>query len=166
MIKREGKLNLSTSGGSDLNQELVENSDYTKSTSESGMMSNDGVKSSDMNNGENTDIANGSTGPNQGSMMGENDVEDYDKKDAKGGNSVSDHSNDDNYKVSDMNSRIGVEKENKPDGNSQPTQLKNGPTENDMPYDVPDDQTPRMSDMPKNIEKMTNKSAPDKSMDE
>jgi hypothetical protein len=55
---------------------------------------------------------------------------------------------------------MNVEIENKPDGNSQPTQLQNDPTENDLPYDVPDDQTPLMSDMPKNYEQYSQKQAP------
>ena len=109
MINKEGKLNLSVSGGSDLNQDLIENIDYTKSNPESEMM------------------------------------------------------NDDNHKISDIHNKVDVEKDNELNENSQPTQMENSPTENDMPYDVPDDQTPPMTDMPKNIEKMTKKSAPDQS---
>ena len=109
MINKEGKLNLSVSGGNDLNQDLIENIDYTKSKSESEIM------------------------------------------------------NDHNHKTSDVHSKMDVEKDNELNENSQPKQMENGPTENDMPYDVPDDQTPPMTDMPKNIEKMTKKSAPDQS---
>jgi hypothetical protein len=157
MINREGKLNLSTSGGSDLNQELVENSDYTKSTPESEMMSNDGIESSGMNGGENMMSGGGSSTPNKTSMMGENDDEDYDKEDKEGGNSVGNYSNDDSYKVSDMNSRMNPERDAKEEVNDEPSMRENTLTKSDVPYDVPDDQTPPMSDMPKNIENMTKK---------
>lgn len=166
MINKEGKLNLSTSGGSDLNQELVENSDYTKSTSESGMMNNDGVESPVTSKSDNKMTGESSSTPNNTSMMGETpEDDDHGKQEHKGGNSVG---NDVNYKVSDMDSRMNVnaEKDNKKEGNSEPSIKENTLTKSDVPYDVPDDQTPRMSDMPKNIEKMTHKSAPDHSMEE
>ena len=155
MINREGKLNLSTSGGSDLNQELVENSDYTKSTPESEMMSNDGIESSGMNSGENMLTGGGSSTPNKTSMMGENSEEDNDTEDKKEGGDNSD------YKVSDMHSRMNPERDAKSEVNDQPSKRENTLTKSDVPYDVPDDQTPPMSDMPKNIEQMTKKSGYD-----
>jgi hypothetical protein len=157
MINREGKLNLSVSGGSDLNQDLVENSDYTKSTPESEMMNNDGIESSGMNKGENMMTGGGSSTPDKTSMMGENSDEDYDKEDQEGGNSVGNYSNDDNYKVSDMNSRMDPKRDAEKEVNDAPSKRENTLTKSDVPYDVPDDQTPRMSDMPKNIENMTKK---------
>lgn len=159
MINREGKLNLSTSGGSDLNQELVENSDYTKSTSESGMMSNDGVESSGMGESDDKITGESATTPNSTSMMGGNaeDDDDYEKKDQEGGNNIANKAN--NYKVSDMNSRMNVnaEKDNKTEGNSEPSLRGNTLTKSDVPYDVPNDQTPRMSDMPKNYDNYSKK---------
>lgn len=166
MINKQGKLNLSTSGGSDLNQELVENSDYTKSTSESDMMNDDGVESPVTSKSDNKMTGESSSTPSDSNMMGKNAADDdYDKEEHEGGNSVG---NDDSYKVSDMNSRMNVnaEKDNKTEGNSEPSIRENTLTKSDVPYDVPDDQTPRMSDMPKNIETMTHKSAPDRSMEE
>jgi len=156
MINREGKLNLSTSGGSDLNQELVENSDYTKSTSESGMMSNDGVESSGMGDSDDKITGESSSTPNSTSMMGGNAEDDDDKEEQEGGDSAGD---DDNYKVSDMNSRMDVnaEKDNKTEGNSEPSLRENTLTKSDVPYDVPNDQTPRMSDMPKNYDDYSKK---------
>jgi hypothetical protein len=160
MINREGKLNLSTSGGSDLNQELVENSDYTKSTPESGMMSNDGIESSGMNGAENMMTGGGSSTPNKTSMMGENSEEDNDTKSQKEGEDGGD------YKVSDMHSRMNPERDAKSEVNNQPSERENTLTKSDVPYDVPDDQTPPMSEMPKNIEKMTKKEAPNQTGDE
>ena len=156
MINREGKLNLSTSGGSDLNQELVENSDYTKSTSESGMMSNDGVESSGMGDSDDKITGESSSTPDSTSMMGGNAEDDDDKEEQEGGDSAGD---DDNYKVSDMNSRMDVnaEKDNKTEGNSEPSLRENTLTKSDVPYDVPNDQTPRMSDMPKNYDDYSKK---------
>ncbi len=154
MINKEGKLNLSVSGGSDLNQDLVENSDYTKSTPESEMMSNDGTGSSGMSNNENMMTGGGSSKPNKTSMMGENSEEDNDTEDKKEGNDDSD------YKVSDMHSRMNPEKDAKSEVNDEPSMKENTLTKSDVPYDVPDDQTPHMADMPKNIESMTKKEAP------
>ncbi len=155
MINREGKLNLSTSGGSDLNQELVENSDYTKSTPESEMMNNDGIESSGMNDGESMLTGGGSSKPDKISMMGE--TPDYDKEDVEGKKSVGNYSSDNNYKKSEMNNKMDAEKDNKTEGNKAPTEKQNALTKSDVPNDVPNDQTPRMSDMPNNIENMTKK---------
>jgi hypothetical protein len=157
MINTEEKLNLSVSGGSDLNQELVENSDYTKSTPESEMMNNDGIESSGMNKGESMLTGGGSSKPDKTSMMGGTPEDDYDKEDQEGGNSVGNYSNDDTYKKSEMNKKMDIEKDNKEDGNEQPSKKENTLTKSDVPYDVPNDQTPRMSDMPNNIENMTKK---------
>ncbi len=157
MINREGKLNLSTSGGSDLNQELVENSDYTKSTSESDMMNNDGVESSGMSKSDDKTTGESSSKPNSTSMMGENTEDDDNKKVEEGENNIANESN--NYKVSDMNSRMGVnaENDNKSEGNSEPSLRENTLTKADVPYDVPNDQTPLMSDMPKNYNNYSKK---------
>ena len=157
MINREGKLNLSTSGGSDLNQELVENSDYTKSTSESGMMNDDGVESLEMGDSDDKITGNSASTPNSTSMMGGNTEDDDDKKAEEGENNIANESN--NYKVSDMNSRMNVnaEKDNKTEGNSEPSLRENTLTKSDVPYDVPNDQTPRMSDMPKNYDNYSKK---------
>ena len=132
MINRENdRINPSVSGGSDLNQELVENSDYTKSTSESGMMSNDGTESSGMNKGENTD-------------------EHHEQEDNK-------DSNEGNYKVSQMNKKMEDQKDKKKEGNYQISALEIGPTDSDVPFDVPNDQTPPMTDLPKNYEQYSKK---------
>ena len=157
MINKQGKLNLSTSGGSDLNQELVENSDYTKSTSESGMMNDDGVESLEMGDSDDKITGNSASTPNSTSMMGGNTEDDDDKKAEEGENNIANESN--NYKVSDMNSRMNVnaEKDNKTEGNSEPSLRENTLTKSDVPYDVPNDQTPRMSDMPKNYDNYSKK---------
>jgi hypothetical protein len=152
MINREEKLNPSVSGGSDLNQDLVENSDYTKSTPESEMMNNDGIESSGMNRGESMLTGGGTSTPDSTSMMGENSDEDYDKEDTEGGNSIGNYSNDDSYKTSDTDREMEDENNNQSNQNYQPTQMKNKSTESDMPYDVPNDQTPPMHDMPRNYE--------------
>ena len=158
MINEEGKLNLSTSGGSDLNQELVENSDYTKSTSESGMMNDDGVESSGMGKSDDKITGESSSKPNSTSMMGESaDEEDEEHEEENSKNNIANESN--NYKVSDMNSRMGVnaENDNKSEGNLEPSLRENTLTKSDVPYDVPNDQTPRMSDMPKNYDNYSKK---------
>ena len=157
MINREGKLNLSTSGGSDLNQELVENSDYTKSTSESDMMNDDGIEATGMGESDDKITGESASKPNSTSMMGENAEDNNSKKAEEGENNVANESN--NYKVSDMNSRMNVnaEKDNKKEGNSEPSLRENTLTKSDVPYDVPNDQTPRMSDMPKNYDNYSKK---------
>ena len=48
MTNKEGELNLSVSGGNDLNQDSIENNDHTKSTPENEMMNDDNYKISDM----------------------------------------------------------------------------------------------------------------------
>lgn len=159
MINREEKLNPSVSGGSDLNQDLVENSDYTKSTPESEMMSNDGVESSGMNDGESMLTGGGSSTPDKTSMMGGTPEDDYDKEDQEGGNSVGNYSNDDNYKKSEMNNRMemNAERDNKTEKNDAPTERQNALTKSDVPYDVPNDQTPPMTDLPKNYDQYSKK---------
>ncbi|MEY4541330.1 MAG: hypothetical protein RLZZ306_3087 [Bacteroidota bacterium] len=145
MINSEGKLNLSTSGGSDLNQELVENSKYTKatSTSDEETMGNEGVESSNTHEDENLRTGKNSSKPNRTSMMGENSED------------------DDSFQTSEMNSKMNHERDAKAEINHQPTSKENTLTKSDVPYDIPDDQTPPMSDMPKNIEQMTKKSGYD-----
>ena len=143
MINREGKLNLSTSGGSDLNQELVENSKYTKATSDEETTGNEGVESSDTHEDENLRTGKNSSKPNRTSMMGENSED------------------DDSFQTSEMNSKMNPERDAKAEVNHQPSAKENTLTKSDVPYDIPDDQTPPMSDMPKNIEQMTKKSGYD-----
>jgi hypothetical protein len=150
--EKHDTINLSVSGGSDLNQELVENSDYTKSTPENEMMSNE-VDSDSANN-----ITDNLTDENDSSATAGQDDKEQENSESNEGSGI--HVNDESYKVSDMHSRMNVEIENSPDGDSQPIQLQNDPTKNDLPYDVPDDQTPLMSDMPKNYEQYSRKHAP------
>ena len=121
MNTENDRINPSVSGGSDLNQELVENNDYTKSTSESETM----------NKGENTDG-------------------NHDKKNDE-------NSNEGNYKVSQMNKKMEEHKDKKANGNYQISALEIGPTDSDVPFDVPNDQTPPMTDLPKNYEQYSKK---------
>lgn len=148
MINREGKLNLSTSGGSDLNQDLVENSEYTKSTHESDVKNDDGVKTLEVNTDGNKFTEEGSSFLDKTKKVSGNADDEDDKK---GKNT------DGNYKVSDMNSRMNPERDAKEEVNEHPTERQNTLTKSDVPYDVPNDQTPTMTDLPKNYEQYSKK---------
>ena len=52
-----------------------------------------------------------------------------------------------------------VEQDNSVDESANHTQMKSQFMDSDLPYDIPNDETPPMSEMPKNYEKLSKKEA-------
>lgn len=66
--------------------------------------------------------------------------------------------NDDGTDNLEVGNLRDIERDNKSNANgtTDPTQMKSKIDALDLPYDVPNDETPPMNDMPKNYEKFSN----------